>query len=86
MRKVPQASTGFSPFELLCRQQPRDILDLLPDTWFQQAEDLKEPTLFIRDLQEKLQQVSCLAQEVLGQAQVRQKERYDRQAKVQEFS
>ncbi len=33
VREVPQASTGFSPFELLYGRQPRWVLDVLRETW-----------------------------------------------------
>ncbi len=33
VREVPQASTGFSPFELLYGRQPRGVLDVLRETW-----------------------------------------------------
>lgn len=33
IRVVPQASTGFSPFELLYSRQPRGLLDVLKEEW-----------------------------------------------------
>ncbi len=33
VREVPQASTGFSPFELLYGRQPCGVLDVLRETW-----------------------------------------------------
>lgn len=33
VRKVPQASTGFSLFELLFGRRPRGILDLAREQW-----------------------------------------------------
>ncbi len=36
IRKVPQASTGFTPFELLFGRQPRGLLDVAKEAWEQQ--------------------------------------------------
>ncbi len=33
VREVPQASTGFSPFELLYGRQPRGVLDIIKESW-----------------------------------------------------
>ena len=33
VREVPQASTGFSPFELLFGQKPQGVLDLIKENW-----------------------------------------------------
>ncbi|KAL1263245.1 hypothetical protein QQF64_005984 [Cirrhinus molitorella] len=35
IREVPQASTGFTPFELLFRRQPRGLLDVAKEAWEQ---------------------------------------------------
>uniref|UniRef100_A0A8C0J9S7 SCAN box domain-containing protein n=1 Tax=Chelonoidis abingdonii TaxID=106734 RepID=A0A8C0J9S7_CHEAB len=35
--EVPQASTKFSPFELLYGQRPRSLVDLMKETWEQSA-------------------------------------------------
>ncbi|XP_050777346.1 KRAB-A domain-containing protein 2 [Gopherus flavomarginatus] len=37
VREVPQASTKFSPFELLYGRRPRGLLDLMKETWEQSA-------------------------------------------------
>ncbi|KAK5901327.1 hypothetical protein CgunFtcFv8_026212 [Champsocephalus gunnari] len=36
IREVPQASTGFSPFELLYGRQPRGLLDIAKEAWEEQ--------------------------------------------------
>ncbi|KAL1279885.1 hypothetical protein QQF64_014485 [Cirrhinus molitorella] len=36
IREVPQASTGFTPFELLFGRQPRGLLDVAREAWEQQ--------------------------------------------------
>ncbi len=36
IREVPQASTGFTPFELLFGRQPRGLLDVAKEVWEQQ--------------------------------------------------
>ena len=33
VQEVPQASTKFSPFELLFGRKPRGILDLVKENW-----------------------------------------------------
>lgn len=37
IREVPQASTGFSPFELVYGRHPSGLLDIMKETWEQEA-------------------------------------------------
>ena len=37
IREVPQASLGFSPFELVYGRHPRGILDIARETWEHQS-------------------------------------------------
>ena len=52
-REVPQATTGFSPFELLYRRAVWGPLDKLKETW--EAEESEESVVsYILSVQEKL--------------------------------
>ncbi|XP_035255606.1 uncharacterized protein LOC118217726 [Anguilla anguilla] len=44
IREVPQASTGFSPFELLYGRRPRGLLDLAKEAWEEQPSPHPYPT------------------------------------------
>lgn len=44
--EVPQASMGFSPFELVYGRQPRGILDLLRETWEKQESRGQRPIYY----------------------------------------
>ncbi len=52
--RVPQASTGFSPFELLYGRQPRGVLDVLRETWEEGPSESKNEIQHVLDLRTKL--------------------------------
>ncbi len=54
VREVPQASTGFSPFELLYGRQPRGVLDVLRETWEEGPSESKNEIQHVLDLRTKL--------------------------------
>ncbi|KAL0151935.1 hypothetical protein M9458_052742, partial [Cirrhinus mrigala] len=73
-REVPQASTGFSSFELLYAHQVRGRLDVLKESW--EATDspkTKNILTYVLKMREKLQQSTALARENLISSQVQQK-------------
>ncbi|XP_075753964.1 uncharacterized protein LOC142818437 [Pelodiscus sinensis] len=84
--QVPQASTGFSPFELLYGRQPRGILNLLKETWEEQESRARGSVLYIIHLREKLRQLGEFAKANLWEAQVRQTQYYDQRARFWEFN
>ncbi|CAI5638198.1 unnamed protein product [Oreochromis niloticus] len=86
-REVPQASTGFSPFELLYGHEVRGPLTLLKDSW--EGEQGKEESVsvisYVIHMREKLQQMSELAQSHMAAAQKQQKTLFDRKARHRSF-
>lgn len=85
-REVPQASTGFSPFELLYAHQVRGLLDMLRESW----EEADAPgglnvVSFVLRMRDQLMKTAALARENLLQSQRRQKDWYDRSARTQSF-
>lgn len=87
-REVPQASTGFSPFELLYGYEVRGPLSLLKEIW-EGKEGREEPVnvaAYVLQMRERLQKMSTLAQEHMAQAQRGQKAWYDRSARQRNFA
>uniref|UniRef100_A0AAQ4PUN6 ribonuclease H n=1 Tax=Gasterosteus aculeatus aculeatus TaxID=481459 RepID=A0AAQ4PUN6_GASAC len=86
VREVPQASTGFSPFELLFGRRPRGVLDLLKEHWEEGPSPGKNEIQYVLDLRAKLHTLGELSRENLLQAQERQQRLYNRGAKLRQFT
>ena len=86
VREVPQASSGFSPFELLFGRKPRGVLDLIKETWEDGPSPSKNEVQYVLDLRAKLHALGQLSRENLLQAQERQQRLYNRGAKLRKFS
>ena len=85
-REVPQASTGFSPFELLYGRQVRGPLALVKDSWAQPGNELLTSTAeFVISLRDRLEWLSGEAADNLRSAQAKQKAYYDRQSRQRSF-
>ncbi|KAL0147249.1 hypothetical protein M9458_057442 [Cirrhinus mrigala] len=77
-REVPQASTIFSPFELLYGHEVKGPLALLQEMWGGRRRE--EPTnvvFYVLQMREHLQRMTTLAQDHLGEAREQQKTWYD---------
>ncbi|KAL0170492.1 hypothetical protein M9458_035088, partial [Cirrhinus mrigala] len=86
IRKVPQASTGFTPFELLFGRQPRRPLDVAREAWEQQQPaPLRSAIEHVREMRERIERVMPLVREHLTKAQQSQQRIYNRAAQPREF-
>ena len=78
-REVPQASTGFSPFELLYCRDVRGPLDILKEVWENTTTYNDEIVIsYILSTRERLREMAELVQENLVKAQLRQKSWFDK--------
>ena len=84
-REVPQALTGFSPFELLYGWNVRGPLDVLRETWEASQQSDESVVSHILLIREKLKSMSKLVRQNLSRAQESQKRWYDQNACIQEF-
>ncbi len=85
IREVPQASTGFTPFELLFGRQPRGLLDVAKEAWEQQPATHRSTIEHVREMRERIDRVMPLVREHLAAAQEAQRRHYDRAAQPREF-
>ena len=86
VREVPQASTGFSSFELLFGQKPRGVLDLIKEHWEEGPSPSKSEIQYVVDLRAKLHTLGQLSRENLLKGQERQQGLYNRGMKLRQFS
>ena len=84
-REVPQASTGFSPFELLYGRQVRGPLDILRESWESGSRSDENVISYVLSVREKMDKITELVQENLAMAQNQQKACYDRNARAREY-
>ncbi|XP_077964207.1 uncharacterized protein LOC144411428 [Gasterosteus aculeatus] len=85
IREVPQASTGFSPFELLYGRRPRGMLDLAKEAWEQQPSAHRSAIEYVDQMQDRMAKVWPLVREHMQQAQHAQARIYNRRAQLREF-
>ena len=84
-RKVPQASTGFSPFELLYGCKVCGPLDVLRETWEEPTKGGENVVTYMLAMRDRLGSMTEMVQENLSHAQEVQKGWYDKTAWSREF-
>ncbi|XP_071061873.1 uncharacterized protein [Pseudochaenichthys georgianus] len=85
IREVPQASTGFSPFELLYGRQPRGLLDIAKEAWEEQPSPHRSLIEHVETMQTHMKDVWPMVREHMAQAQEAQRKVYNRGAQPREF-
>ncbi|XP_041945156.1 uncharacterized protein LOC121707019 [Alosa sapidissima] len=81
-REVPQASTGFAPFELLYGRPVRGPLDLLKEAWEgPKAPQTNSILSHVLQMREKMEEMTELVRNNMEQVQHRQKVWYDKTAR-----
>lgn len=84
--EVPQASTGFLPFELFYDRQVWGPLDILKEEWTGCADDGEVPVAtYVVEMRDRLEEMAELIHQKLDQAQRQKKTAYDKRSKPQNF-
>ena len=85
-REVPQASTRFSPFELLYGCTIRGPMQVLKELWTKEdTPEVKNTYQYVLDLRNRMEDTFKNARESLHQAQGQHKHHYDKKSKRREF-
>ena len=77
-REVPQASTGFSPFELLYGREVRGPLDVLKEEWEPRNQSDINVASYVLHVREKFEEMFKLVHRNMEVAQTTQKKWYDK--------
>lgn len=85
LRSTPEASTGFSLFEVLYGRDQRNLLDIDWETWEESKESEQPLVNYILKLQNRLGSIGRMVEENLKAAQGQQKEAFDRKAHPRTF-
>ena len=87
-REAPQASLGFSPFELIYGRRVRGPLTLLKELWTGETphEETRSTYEYVFDLQNRLQDTCKLAHEHLKKAKEQQRAYYNKKARNRSFN
>ena len=78
IREVPQASTGFSPFELLYGRRPRGLLDVAKEAWEHQPSPHRTMVEHVEEVRERMATLWPLVREHMADAQAAQARVYNR--------
>ena len=84
-REVPQASTGFSPFELLYGRQVRGPLDILNESWQGAMTSEDSVISHILSIRGRIERMKELADINLLETQKQQKKWYDKNSRKRVF-
>ena len=80
-REVPQATLGFSPFELLYGREVRGPLDILREEWIQNPDTETDVLSFVTEVRDRMEAAKEIVQENARDVQTKQKTYYDQNAR-----
>ena len=85
-REVPQASTGFAPFELLYGRTVRGPMHLLKELWTKESHsEVRNTYQYVVDLKNRMAETCKLARENLESSQSIYKHHYDKKTRNRTF-
>jgi hypothetical protein len=79
--EVPQATLGFSPFELLYGRDIREPLDVLQEKWINNQAAKTDVLSYIMGVRDRMDKAKELVAENARNAQGKQKEYYDKKTR-----
>ena len=87
VRELPNASTGFAPFELLFGRKPRGPIDLLANTWSggEEAVEAKTAYQYVVDLKNHIYETCKIAHDAVDEARKTQKMYHDKKSMPRKF-
>ncbi|XP_073727643.1 uncharacterized protein [Misgurnus anguillicaudatus] len=85
IREVPQASTGFAPFELLYPYKPRGLLDIAKEAWEEQPCPHRSFIEHVGQMRDRMAAIYPIVREHMEKAQREQQAIYNRPAQPREF-
>ena len=85
-REVPQASTGFSPFELLYGRAVHGPLDVLKQAWEASEKSDESVVSHVLEIRDRMEKMVDIAHKNLSKAQEQQKKWYDAHARQRQFT
>ena len=87
-REVPQATTGFSPFELLYGRSVRGPLSILEELWSEDSEPSPDKIYYeyFLEIRERLSKTLEITRQEINKSQETQKHYYDKRTKKKDIS
>lgn len=85
LREVPQASAGFSPFELLYPQKPRGLLEIAKESLEEQPCPHRTLNEHVETMRERMVAAFPIVREHMEKAQREQQATYNRPTQPREF-